>query len=176
MTETTPIYHTNKAAAPVEDGRNGNNLFRVQLCIERDISGNPERFVPQRATPDSAGMDVRADIRDSVVLSPGERGLVSLGFKAAFPPGYVALMFIRSGHALKSGLGLANGVAVIDSDYRGQWRAILVNNDPDRDVAINPGERIGQIVLLPCAMLGVAMAPDLDPTARGGGFGSTGER
>lgn len=129
--------------------------------------------LPQRKTKDSAGIDVYVHGEDFDVM-PGEIRKVSFGFSAAIPAGYVGLMFIRSGHGAK-GLVLANGVGVIDSDYRGVWMANLINNNPNEPIKIKSGERIAQVVLVPYATFPVVQVAELDETERGtGGFGSTG--
>ena len=142
--------------------------FRVQ-----PIGGN-DLFVPARATEHSAGLDVRAMLDNDLWIHPGERAVVSLGFRGALPPGHVGLLFIRSGHAKKIGLGLANGVGVIDADYREPYGAILVNNDPHNPIKIEPGERIGQVIIMKFEALPVSVVPHLESTGRIGGYGSTG--
>ena len=136
---------------------------------------NKNAKIPQRATPGSAGLDLCACI-DSPVVIPG-RGhtVIPTGIAIALPQaGLAAFVFARSGIAIKHGLGLTNGVGVIDSDYRGEICVGLVNQF-DEPYEVMPGERIAQMIVMPVALLPVFEAENLDDTERGsGGFGSTG--
>jgi len=131
--------------------------------------------VPVRATAGSAGIDLCACIDAPLTVAGRGSALVPTGIAIALPDaGYAAFVFARSGLAIKHGLGLSNGVGVIDSDYRGEICVGLVNQ-LDADYEIQPGERIAQLVVMPVAALPVLQAESLDETARGaGGFGSTG--
>ncbi|MEA4955427.1 MAG: dUTP diphosphatase [Pseudoflavonifractor sp.] len=140
--------------------------------------------LPSYATAGSAGMDLRACIDESFYL-PGQvqmkygtwaPRLVPTGLAIALPgPEYVALVFARSGLATKYGVALANGVGVIDSDYRGEVKVALFNHGWE-DYLVQPGERIAQLVVLPVAQAKIIVTDDLDETERGnGGFGSTGK-
>ncbi|MCL2507827.1 MAG: dUTP diphosphatase [Oscillospiraceae bacterium] len=132
-------------------------------------------IVPIRATPGSAGIDLCACIDGPLTIKGRGHALVPTGIAIALPDdGYAAFVFARSGLAIKRGLGLLNGVGVIDSDYRGEVCVGLVNQF-DEDYEIQPGERIAQMVVMPVAALPVERAESLDETQRGtGGFGSTG--
>ena len=140
--------------------------------------------LPSYATAGSAGMDLRACI-DEPFYIPGQvqmkhgtwaPRLVPTGLAIALPgPEYVALVFARSGLATKHGVALANGVGVIDSDYRGEIKVALFNHGWE-DYLVQPGERIAQLVVLPAAQAKILVTDDLDETERGnGGFGSTGK-
>ena len=102
--------------------------------------------LPQYETAGAAGMDVRADIRESIVLGPLERTLVPTGLYVEIPDGYEIQVRPRSGLAARHGISLANSPGTIDPDYRGEIKAILVNLS-DEPFEIKPGERIAQLVV-----------------------------
>lgn len=131
--------------------------------------------VPSYATAGSAGMDLRACIDAPVTITPGEQGLIPTGLAIALPdPGYVALLYARSGLAIKHGLSPANCVGVIDSDYRGEI-VVALRNYAKEPYTVEPGERIAQMVITPVVQAEIALVDELDHTDRGaGGFGSTG--
>ncbi len=132
---------------------------------------------PVRATSGSAGYDIRACIEKPVTLKAGARTLIPSGFAIALEDsGYVAVVCARSGLAVKHGISLSNGVGIIDSDYRGEICVGLVNLS-DEDYAIEPGERIAQLLLMPVFTPEICVCDELDESARGaGGFGSTGKK
>ena len=130
--------------------------------------------LPQYATPQSAGMDLRANLDEPVVLHPLERRLIKTGLFIALPPGYEAQVRPRSGLALKHGITVINTPGTIDADYRGEIKVILVNLS-HTPFTIVPGERIAQLVVARHERVEWEEAESLDETARGeGGFGSTG--
>ena len=131
--------------------------------------------IPQRATPFSAGLDLSACIPEEIVLSPHEIRLIPTGLAAALDGTDAMLMLCaRSGLAAKHGIGLANGVGIVDSDYRGEIRVALINQS-DVPFTVKPGMRIAQLIVVPVLMAEVAAADTLPDTQRGsGGFGSTG--
>ena len=131
--------------------------------------------LPAYATPGSAGMDLRACIDGPVTIPAGERGKIPTGLAIALPgPEWVALVYARSGLAIKHGLAPANCVGVIDSDYRGEVVVGLLNSSKE-DYTVEPGERIAQLVIMPVIQADIAVVDELDETQRGaGGFGSTG--
>lgn len=130
---------------------------------------------PAYATPGSAGMDLRACIDEPVTIPAGERGMIPTGLAIALPGAeWVALVYARSGLAIKHGLAPANCVGVIDSDYRGEIVVGLLNSSKE-DYTIEPGERVAQLVIMPVTQARVSVVEELDETERGtGGFGSTG--
>lgn len=132
---------------------------------------------PAYATGGAAGMDLRACIDEALTIAPGERVKVPTGFAIALPgPGYVALLFARSGLAIKHGITVPNCVGVIDSDYRGEVIAALINLS-DTPYTVEPGDRVAQLVILPVERAHIREVDELDDTGRGaGGFGSTGKR
>ncbi len=138
----------------------------------------PDAHIPGRATPGSAGVDLRACCVGArgLTLEPMERALVPTGIAVELPgPDTVALIFARSGLALRSGLAMANGVGVIDSDYRGEVQVPVVNLS-DKPVYISNGERIAQMLVMPVTVPEMIEFENLSDTERGeGGFGSTGE-
>tara|TARA_Y100000401_G_C8318445_1_gene223879 strand:- start:1341 stop:1805 length:465 start_codon:yes stop_codon:yes gene_type:complete len=128
---------------------------------------------PQYATEHSAGADLRAVVKGSKTIKPGESSLISCGFSMAIPDGYFGLLASRSGLASK-GIALANGIGVIDSDYRGEVMVCL-RNYSDESFDINSGMRIAQIILMPYDRFNFVETSCLSSTKRDkGGFGSTG--
>ncbi len=132
--------------------------------------------LPAYATPGSAGMDLRACIDEPLTIPAGGRAKVPAGFAMALPgPEYVALVFARSGLAVKHGVALSNGVGVVDSDYRGEVTVGLINQGQE-SYTIQPGDRVAQMVILPVEQAALIPVAELDETQRGaGGFGSTGK-
>lgn len=130
--------------------------------------------LPQYATPQSAGMDLRANIDESITLHPMERSLISTGIYMALPPGFEAQVRPRSGLALKHGITVLNTPGTIDSDYRGELKVLLVNLS-NEDFIINDGERIAQMVIARHEQGEFVEVEELDETERGaGGYGHTG--
>lgn len=136
-----------------------------------NTSGNA---LPAYATPQSAGVDLRAALEAPVELKPLERALVPTGLYMQIPAGYEGQVRPRSGLAAKHGITVLNAPGTIDADYRGEIKVILVNlsNVP---FTIVPAERIAQMVFARCEQAQLEEAESLDETERGaGGFGSTG--
>lgn len=130
--------------------------------------------LPTYATPNSAGMDLRAALSEPVVLQPGERRLIPTGLKIAVPVGFEAQVRPRSGFAIKNGVTMLNSPGTIDADYRGEVMVIAINHGSE-PVRFNHGDRIAQLVVAPVTQVTVREVVDLDDTDRGeGGFGSTG--
>ena len=133
--------------------------------------------IPKRATEGSAGFDLCACIDSPVTIAPGERVSIPTGLAIA-PDSreLVALIFARSGLAVKKGITVSNSVGVIDSDYRGELIVGLINLSRE-SYTIEQGERIAQLVLMPVCLPEVEQVQVLDETERGdGGFGSTGKK
>lgn len=129
---------------------------------------------PACATASSAGADLCACLDAPAVIGPHETVMIPLGYAMAIPPGWVGLIFARSGTASKRGLAPANKVGVVDADYRGEWWVPL-HNHGEQPQTVAPGERIAQLVLVPCMTAAFTEVDALDETERGsGGFGSTG--
>lgn len=132
--------------------------------------------LPAYATPLSAGMDLKADIDEPIVILPMERQIIPTGLFIALPEGYEAQICPRSGLACKYGITVANAPGTIDADYRGEVKVCLVNLSKDRFV-VNPGERVAQMVVAKHEVVEWDEVASLDETERGeGGFGSTGTK
>lgn len=130
--------------------------------------------LPRYATPQSAGMDLRANIDSPVTLRPLERRLIATGLYIALPEGYEAQVRPRSGLALKHGITVLNSPGTIDADYRGEIMVLLVNLS-DTPFVVNDGERIAQMVIAAHAQAQFETVEALDETERGeGGYGHTG--
>ena len=130
--------------------------------------------LPAYATSQSAGMDLRANIDESIVLHPMERRLVPTGLHIALPQGFEAQIRPRSGLALKHGITVLNTPGTIDADYRGELMVLLINFS-DTDFVINDGERIAQMVVARHEQIEFQLVDELDDTERGaGGYGHTG--
>ena len=129
---------------------------------------------PAYATPQSAGVDLKAHLAEPVVLSPLQRALIPTGLYIALPAGFEAQVRPRSGLAAKHGITVLNTPGTIDADYRGEIRVILVNLS-DEPFEIVPGERIAQMVIARHEQVEWEQVDQLDATERGtGGFGSAG--
>lgn len=130
--------------------------------------------LPAYATTHSAGMDLRANLNEPVVLKPLQRALIPTGLSIELPEGYEAQIRPRSGLALKKGITLLNSPGTIDADYRGEIGVILINLSSD-DFTIEDGERICQMVVASYVQAGWEITETLGDTDRGmGGFGHTG--
>ena len=137
---------------------------------------DPRAKAPAYATPGAAAADLCAVLDAPLTLAPGQRAMVPTGLAIELPDaGCVALVYARSGLAVKHGLTLSNCVGVIDSDYRGEVRVGLINLGGE-PYTIAPGERIAQLCIAPVWQAAFVQADELGDTARGaGGFGSTGK-
>lgn len=134
----------------------------------------PGAQLPGRATEQAAGLDLYAWCEEEIVLQPLERQLVPTGIAIELPAGSAGMVYARSGQALRKGLAMANGVGVIDADYRGEV-AVPVVNLSGAPLRITHGERIAQLVVTPVLMPDMLELDTLSDTGRGeGGFGSTG--
>ncbi|MCD7945609.1 MAG: dUTP diphosphatase [Clostridiales bacterium] len=130
---------------------------------------------PYYASAGAAAMDLHACLEEPVIIPRGGRALIPMGIAIALPsPDYVALIFARSGLAVRHGIIPGNCVGVIDSDYRGEIKVGLYNSG-DADFTVQPGDRIAQMAVIPVVQAELAQVDALDETERGGGgFGSTG--
>ncbi len=136
---------------------------------------DPRAKAPAYATAGAAAADLCALLDEPLTLAPMQRALVPTGLAIELPgPECVALVYARSGLSIKHGLTMANGVGVIDSDYRGELRVPMVNLGSE-PYTIAPGERIAQLCIAPVWQAAFVQADALNDTDRGaGGFGSTG--
>lgn len=172
------------------------NTDRKTILFERL---NEAVELPSRATANSAGYDLKAflignsSVKRSLEgqqydgplkithdgslleLSPGERAIVPLGFRASLPAGYEAQIRPRSGTSFKTTLVIANSPGTIDPDYNGEW-GVLVRNDGSGPILITHGERIAQMVIARYEVLEFEEGEVRRTTERDGGFGSTGHR
>ncbi|WP_093238793.1 dUTP diphosphatase [Psychroflexus halocasei] len=136
-------------------------------------SSNP---IPSYETKFSAGVDLRANITEDILLKSFERCLVKTGIFLEIPEGYEAQVRPRSGLALKKGISLVNSPGTIDADYRGEIGVILINMSQE-DFKISHGDRIAQLVFAKCEQADWIEVEELNKTERGeGGFGSTGKK
>ncbi len=135
-------------------------------------SGNP---LPEYATEGSAGMDLRADLKEAIVLKPMERQIVPTGLFIELPQGYEAQVRPRSGVALKQGITCLNSPETVDSDYRGEVKVILINLSLEEQ-SIQPGDRIAQMIVAPVEQIKWKPVDAINATGRNeGGFGHTGK-
>ncbi len=142
--------------------------------IQVKVINKGHQPLPAYATEQSAGMDLRANINDAVVLHPMERRLIPTGLHIALPAGYEAQVRPRSGLALKHGITVLNSPGTIDADYRGEIGVLLINLSSE-DFVVNDGERIAQMVIARHGQADFTLVEELDVTERGeGGYGPTG--
>ena len=140
---------------------------------------NDKAKLPTRGSDQAAGYDLYScfpdDWGERLVIQPNETVKINTGLSMELPEGYFGAIFARSGLAIKQGLRLQNSVAVIDSDYRGEY-IVALHNDSDFEQRIYDGDRIAQLVLLPYQQMEFKEVEELSDTDRGsGGFGSTGK-
>lgn len=141
-----------------------------------EIINHSHHALPAYATPLSAGMDLRANLSDPIVLKPLERKLIPTGLFIALPEGYEAQVRPRSGLALKRGITVLNSPGTIDADYRGEIGVVLVNLSAEEFV-VEDGERIAQMVVARHEQITWKPVEELSETLRGaGGFGHTGKK
>ena len=142
--------------------------------VEVRIINKSNNQLPQYETKQSAGMDLRANIEETIILKPMERKLIPTGLHIALPDGYEAQVRPRSGLAIKHGITCLNTPGTVDVDYRGDIGVILINLSTE-DFAINPGDRIAQMVISKYDQVEWKLVEALDDTERGsGGFGHSG--
>lgn len=143
--------------------------------MQVNIINRSKHKLPEYATALSAGMDLRANIDEPVVLKPMERRLIPTGLFISLPQGYEAQVRPRSGLAIKKGITVLNSPGTIDADYRGEIGVILINLSGE-DFVIEDGERIAQMVIARYEQIDWNAVDSLDETERGaGGFGHSGK-
>jgi len=136
----------------------------------KSLSGN----IPQYETEGSAGIDIKAYLKEPIKIAPGKRALIPTGLFLEIPTGYEVQIRARSGLAVKYGIGLTNGIGTIDSDYRGEIKVSLINWG-EEEFTVNCGDRIAQMVVCRYEKVELEPVKELNETARGtGGFGHTG--
>jgi dUTP pyrophosphatase len=149
---------------------NRNNKMKIKIV------NRSRHSLPDYATIHSAGMDLRANLENPVVLKPLERSLIPTGIYIQLPNGYEAQIRPRSGLAIKHGISIVNAPGTIDADYRGEIKVILANLS-NEDFTINDGERICQMIVAKHERVEWVEVDELDETERGdGGFGHTGKK
>jgi dUTP pyrophosphatase len=132
--------------------------------------------LPAYATAGAAGLDIRANLTESIVLKPFERRLIPTGLFLEIPDGFEVQVRPRSGLAFKHGITVLNSPGTIDADYRGEVGVLLINLSQE-DFEITHGERVAQIVVAPYVQANWIASESLSETDRGdGGFGSTGKK
>jgi dUTP pyrophosphatase len=140
------------------------------------VINQSKHSLPEYATAQSAGLDLKANISESIVLKPLQRQLVPTGLFIELPAGHEAQIRPRSGLAFKHGITVLNSPGTIDADYRGEVKVLLVNLS-NEDFTINDGERIAQMVIAKHEQIKWEQTTSLEESERGeGGFGSTGRK
>lgn len=133
----------------------------------------PEAVTPARGRIGDAGYDLSS--LEDVILHPFERKLIRTGIAIELPTGFAALVIPRSGNAINKGLSLVNTPGLIDSNYRGELKAIAINLDPNKPIEIHQGDRIAQLIIIKVEDVAFTQVDELNETDRGsGGFGSSG--
>lgn len=148
---------------------------KIQVYIKQ-LEDAKDLKLPEYMTGGAAGVDLYANVKEEVVLAPGEYRLVPTGIAIELPYGYEAQIRGRSGLAAKHGVGLVNGLGTVDADYRGEIKVILINwgNYP---FSVQRGDRIAQMVICPVPSVAFVETERLSETDRGaGGFGHTGKK
>lgn len=136
---------------------------------------SPNAVLPTYGTNEAAGADLYACLEETVSIAPGQTCWVSTGIALEVPKGCAGLIYARSSLGVKRGLAPANKVGVIDSDYRGEIRVVLLNHS-NQVQTVAPGERIAQLIITPVLTPAYEEVDELTDTQRGtGGFGSTGK-
>lgn len=140
------------------------------------VINKSKNSLPAYETAHAAGMDLRADVETTVVLTPMERKLIPTGLYIELPEGFEAQIRPRSGLAFKYGIGIVNSPGTIDADYRGEIKVLLINFSQD-DFEINTGDRIAQMVVAKHERVNWEQVEVLNETQRGeGGYGHTGKQ
>ena len=165
------MFREHLSSVSVDAALTHRNLHTMKI----EVINRSKHVLPHYETPQSAGMDLRANLDAPVTLEPLERALIPTGLFMALPPGSEAQVRPRSGLAYKQGITVLNAPGTIDADYRGEVGVILVNLSNEA-VTINDGERVAQLVIAKMTQAEWTEVTTLNETARGeGGFGSTGK-
>ncbi len=150
-------------------------MISKESKMEIKIINNSTNELPEYGTEHAAGMDLRANLTEEVVLKPLERKLIPTGLSIELPIGYEAQVRPRSGLAIKKGVTVLNSPGTIDADYRGEIMVIMINLS-NEEFVIQHGERIAQMVVAAHEVVTWKVADVLQYTSRGeGGFGHTGK-
>lgn len=136
---------------------------------------SPNAILPTYGSTEAAGADLYACLKEAVTILPGETAWISTGIALEVPKGCAGLIYARSSMGVKRGLAPANKVGVIDSDYRGEIRVVLLNHSKQPQT-VEHGERVAQMLITPVLTPAYEEVAELSDTSRGvGGFGSTGK-
>lgn len=136
---------------------------------------SPKAILPTYGSAEAAGADLYACLEEPVTIGPGETAWIPTGIAMEVPKGCAGLLYARSSMGVKRGLAPANKVGVIDSDYRGEIRVVLLNHGKEPQT-VSHGERVAQMIITPVVTPAYVEVPELSDTDRGtGGFGSTGK-
>ncbi|MBW1667555.1 MAG: dUTP diphosphatase [Deltaproteobacteria bacterium] len=147
------------------------NIVKVKI---KRIAGHEDIELPAYETKGSSGMDLRAAVKDSVIIKPGEIKFIPTGVAVSIPPGYEGQIRPRSGLALRHGIGMVNSPGTIDSDYRGEIHLVMVNWG-QAPFEIKRGDRVAQMVISTVCRAELLEVSTLERTSRGtGGFGHSG--
>ncbi len=153
-----------------------NSCYICYQMVAIKIVNKSAHPLPSYGTSESAGMDIRANLSQSIKIAPLGRTLIPTGLYIELPAGYEAQLRPRSGLALKQGLTLLNSPGTIDADYRGEIGVILINLS-DCEVVVHDGDRIAQMVVQPVIRASWSLVEVLEDSQRGaGGFGHTGTK
>jgi len=151
-------------------------IFVRMSLVHIKIINRSNNALPEYATADSSGMDIRAAINEPLTIKPLERALVPTGLFIEIPNGYEAQIRPRSGLAIKNGITCLNTPGTIDADYRGEIKIILINLSNEQH-AIQPGDRIAQMIIQKVEKAFLVPVIELNETERNaGGFGHTGKQ
>ncbi|MBA2610393.1 MAG: dUTP diphosphatase [Bacteroidetes bacterium] len=144
--------------------------------LQIKVINQSKHALPEYATIQAAGLDLKANITEAIILKPLQRQLVPTGLFIELPNSYEAQIRPRSGLAFKNGITVLNSPGTIDADYRGEVKVLLVNLS-NEDFTINDGERIAQMVIAKHEQVSWQQVSVLEESNRGeGGFGSTGKK
>lgn len=147
----------------------------IKIKVKRLSEDYLDVALPHYATPDSAGMDIRAAVKDDVILEPGKVELIPTDISVEIPLGYEIQVRPRSGLAANHSIGILNSPGTIDSDYRGEVKIIMMNFGKE-DFKISKGDRIAQLIVSKVYIAKMVAVKDLNSSSRGqGGFGHTGK-
>lgn len=143
-------------------------------AVKIKIINKSDNPLPEYATAGSSGMDLRAFLKEDLIIKPLERVVIPTGLYVEIPDGYEIQIRARSGLALKHGLSLPNGIGTIDSDYRGELGVIIINLSKE-EYTVKSGDKIAQMVLSKYEKIQLEQVDVLDESKRGsGGYGHTG--
>ena len=149
------------------------HMEKIRVIVKKS-PGNEDVPLPRYMSPNAAGMDICAAVKEDTTLKPGEIKLIPTGITIALPPGFEAQIRPRSGLAIKHGISIPNTSGTIDADYRGEVRIILINLG-EKPFVVKRGDRIAQMIINKVYQAHLEVSTELSSTERDeGGFGHTG--